>query len=90
VTANEAAGTQCGALVLTMIIADETDAAAMAKWKHYKTGTDHEAIAWRDSQFADDPTSDPLAGSMLTFDDCISGMERFGTRIQPLYGCARS
>ena len=62
VAANEDAGTNCGALVLTMVIADETDAAAMAKWEHYKTGTDHEAIAWRDSQFADDPTSDPLAG----------------------------
>jgi len=125
VIANEAAGTKCGALVLTMVIADETDAAAMAKWEHYKTGTDHEAIAWRDSQFADDPTSDPLAGPnkrrtlgtqglptqgsvligsdasvarmldelasvpgvqgvMLTFDDFITGMERFGTRIQPL------
>ena len=115
----------CGALVLTMIIGDETDAAALVKWEHHKTGTDHEAIAWRDSQFADDPTSDPLAGPnkrrtlgtqglpthgsvligshasvtsmldelasvpgvqgvMLTFDDFISGMEQFGTRIQPL------
>ena len=62
VSANEAAGTTCGALVLTMVIADDTDAAALAKWEHYKTGTDHEAIAWRDAQFADDPTSDPLAG----------------------------
>ena len=60
--ANQDAGTTCGALVLTMVITDETDEAAMAKWDHYKTGTDHEAIAWRDSQFADDLTSDPLAG----------------------------
>jgi pyrimidine oxygenase len=56
-----AAGTQRGALEMTMIIADETDAAAVAKWEHYKTGTDHEGIAWRESQFADNPTSDPLA-----------------------------
>ena len=62
VAANEAARTNCGALVLTMVIADETDDAAMAKWEHYKTGTDREAIAYRDAQFADDPTSDPLAG----------------------------
>ena len=108
-----------------MIIDDETDAAALVKWELYKAGTDHEAIAWRDSQLADDPTSDPLAGPnkrrtlgtqglptqgsvligshapvtsmldelasvpgvqgvMLTFDDFISGMEQFGTRIQPL------
>jgi pyrimidine oxygenase len=62
VEANRAAGKNCGALVLTMIIADETDEAAMAKWEHYKAGTDHEALAWRDSQASDDPSLDPLAG----------------------------
>jgi pyrimidine oxygenase len=62
VKANEAAGKNCGALVLTMIIADETDEAAMAKWEHYKTGTDHEALAWRDGQVSDDPNLDPLSG----------------------------
>jgi pyrimidine oxygenase len=45
-----------------MVIADETDEAAMAKWHHYVAGTDHEAINWRDSQAHDDPTGDPLAG----------------------------
>lgn len=62
VAANKAAGKNCGALVLTMVIADETDEAAMAKWEHYKTGTDHEALAWRDAQASDDPSLDPLAG----------------------------
>ena len=38
--ATQETGRNCGALVLTMIIADETDAAAMAKWEHYKAGTD--------------------------------------------------
>ena len=39
-----------GALLLQMIIADETDAAAIAKWEHYKAGTDlGEALAWRDA-----------------------------------------
>ncbi|WP_428483245.1 pyrimidine utilization protein A [Rhodopila sp.] len=55
-------GRSCGALVSTMVIADETDAAAMAKWEHYKAGTDQEAIGWRDAQAEDDPTRDPLAG----------------------------
>jgi pyrimidine oxygenase len=32
--------------VLMMVIADETDEAARAKWEHYKAGADHEAIAW--------------------------------------------
>src|SRR5260370_6661259 len=29
-------GRDCGALILQMVIADETDAAALAKWEHYK------------------------------------------------------
>ena len=45
-----------------MVIADETDAAAMAKWEHYKAGTDMEALAYRDAQAEDDPSRDPLAG----------------------------
>ena len=55
-------GRSCGALVSTMIIADETDSAAMAKWNHYIAGTDHEAIGWREAQADDDPTRDPMAG----------------------------
>ncbi len=61
VTATAQAGRHCGALILTMIIADETDAAAMAKWEHYKAGTDYEAIAWRDEQAQDDPNKDPFS-----------------------------
>ena len=45
VAATKETGRDCGALVLTMIIADETDEAAMAKWEHYKAGTDYEALA---------------------------------------------
>ncbi|HXC30514.1 MAG TPA: hypothetical protein VNV38_21350 [Stellaceae bacterium] len=44
-----------------MIIADETDEAAMAKWEHYKAGTDVEAIAYRDAQAEDDPSTDPYS-----------------------------
>ncbi|MEJ1976932.1 MAG: pyrimidine utilization protein A [Acetobacteraceae bacterium] len=54
-------GRPCGALVLIMIIADETDEAAMAKWEHYKTGTDYEALAWRDGQASNDPGKDPMS-----------------------------
>jgi pyrimidine oxygenase len=125
VKATQETGRKCGALVLIMIIADETDDAAMAKWEHYKTGVDLEALAYRDAQAQDDPTVDPLAGPnkrrtlgthnlptqggvlvgsyatvarlldelsevpgvqgvMLTFDDFVTGMEQFGTRILPL------
>ena len=33
-----------------MVIADETDAAAQAKWEHYKAGTDLDALAWSRAQ----------------------------------------
>ena len=125
VEATAVSGRRCGALVLTMIIADETDEAAMAKWEHYVAGTDYEALAWRDGQAANDKNADKAAtvgrfaattaqklptsqgiligsfehvaamldemaavpgvqGAMLTFDEFVSGMENFGTRIQPL------
>ena len=125
VKATSETGRACGALVLVTIIADETDEAAMAKWEHYKTGTDYEALAWRDGQATNDPTRDPLsvagrftkstaerlpvshgvligsfahvaamldemgavpgvAGAMMTFDEFVTGIENFGTRIQPL------
>lgn len=121
--ANAVTGRDCQAMLLLMIIADETDEAAMAKWDHYAAGTDHEALAWRDGQAKADtkaeahstvgrmvkpgqgPTSlmrligshatvarlldevaatPGLRGVMLAFDDFRIGMERFGTRIQPL------
>ena len=49
---------KCGALILTMIIADSTDEAAMKKWEHYKAGTDLKALAYRDEQARDDPSQD--------------------------------
>ncbi len=54
VEATARTGRPCGALVLTMIIADETDAAAIAKWEHYKSGTDFEAMYYRDGQAGND------------------------------------
>ena len=36
VDATGKAGRECGALILQMTIADETDAVAMAKWEHYR------------------------------------------------------
>ena len=61
VAATKETGRDCGALVLTMIIADETDAAAEAKWEHYKAGTDVEALAYMREQAQDDPSKDPYA-----------------------------
>ena len=43
--------------VLVMIIADETDDAAYAKWMHYRDGVDEAAVAWLGMQGAADKTS---------------------------------
>ena len=61
VTETERTGRTCGALVLIMIIADETDEAAEAKWELYKEGTDYEALAWRDGQATNDTVKDPFS-----------------------------
>jgi pyrimidine oxygenase len=50
VEASQKTGRDCGALLLFMIIADETDEAAWAKWEHYKAGADLDAIAWMNGQ----------------------------------------
>jgi pyrimidine oxygenase len=39
-------GRDVGNYVLLMVIADETDEAAMAKWKHYNEGADLAAMGW--------------------------------------------
>ncbi|MFN4211605.1 MAG: pyrimidine utilization protein A [Devosia sp.] len=43
-------GRDTGAFQLIMVIADRTDEMAFAKWEHYKTGTDIEALEWQASQ----------------------------------------
>jgi pyrimidine oxygenase len=116
-------GRDVSVFVLVMIIAEETDQAAMAKWEHYKAGADQGAIAWLGEQGAADKTStttnvrqlaDPTSavnlnmgtlvgsyakvatmldqiaqvpgtgGVLLTFDDFLEGVDKFGQRIQPL------
>jgi len=54
-TANS--GRNVTSYVLFMIIADETDEAARAKWEHYKAGTDKAAVAWLEEQSAADKSS---------------------------------
>lgn len=76
--ATAASGRRCGALALMMVIADETDAAAMAKWEHYVAGTDMEALAWRDSQAATDTKAEAhsTAGRMVRSDRVPTNMLR--------------
>ena len=58
VEASARTGRTVGAYALFMVIADETDAAAEAKWEHYKEGKDLEALAWMGIQAAADDKAD--------------------------------
>ena len=52
--ATEKTGRNVSVFVLMMVIADETDEAAMAKWKSYNEGVDIDAISWLIDQGAKD------------------------------------
>ena len=58
VEASAKTGREVGAYALFMVIADETDAAAQAKWEHYKEGKDLEALSWMGVQAAADDKAD--------------------------------
>ncbi|WP_430424922.1 pyrimidine utilization protein A [Phenylobacterium sp.] len=45
-------GRDVASYILFMIIADETDEAAMAKWQLYRDGADQDALAWLTNQAA--------------------------------------
>jgi len=45
-------GRDVAAYILFMIIADETDEAALAKWQLYRDGADQDALAWLTNQAA--------------------------------------
>ncbi|WP_160120885.1 pyrimidine utilization protein A [Rhodovarius lipocyclicus] len=78
IAANEAAGAECKAMLLMMIIADETDEAAMAKWEHYVEGTDLEALSWRDAQAGADVKAEAhsTVGRMVRSDRVPTNMLR--------------
>lgn len=50
-------GRDVGSYVLFMVIADETDDAARAKWERYKDGADDEALSWLTEQSQKDTRS---------------------------------
>jgi pyrimidine oxygenase len=51
-------GRKVGAYALFMVIADETDAAAQAKWESYKAGKDLDALKWLGDQASADDKAD--------------------------------
>ncbi|RKP57799.1 pyrimidine utilization protein A [Pararobbsia silviterrae] len=57
IDATRVTGRQVSTYVLMMVIADETDELARAKWERYKDGVDHEAVQWLGEQAAVDKRS---------------------------------
>lgn len=61
VQAAEKSGRDVGAYVLFMVIADETDEKAEAKWQKYRDGADVDALAWMSDQGSKDTKADAHA-----------------------------
>lgn len=88
--ASQQAGRDVKAYLLLMIIADETDAAAMAKWDHYTDGVDTEALAWAAAQAGADAqaTTASTAGMIRQMGDASKGL--LPTRMGRLIGSYQS
>ncbi|MDJ0390042.1 pyrimidine utilization protein A [Roseomonas sp. E05] len=56
-------GRDVGTYMLYMVIADETDEAAMAKWRHYLAGADTEALAWLGARTGEDTRADATSSA---------------------------
>lgn len=56
--AAEKSGRDVGSMVLFMIVTDETDELAKAKWENYRDGADTEALAWMLDQGSKDTKAD--------------------------------
>jgi pyrimidine oxygenase len=74
---------EIGGLVLLLVVADETDAAAMAKWERYQEGADIEAMEWMGGQSAKDTRASANSTARL-----IGGAvaQRVPTALQTLCG----
>lgn len=61
IAAAEKSGRDVGAYVLFMVIADETNELAEAKWQKYRDGADVDALAWMADQGKKDEKADATA-----------------------------
>ena len=82
-------GRDVGAYVLFMVIADETDDAAMAEWQRYKEAVDIDALAWMAGQA--DADKNAGAGSTARTIKLPEGAVNFnmGTIVGSYATCAR-
>jgi pyrimidine oxygenase len=66
-------GRNVGAYALFMVIADETDQAAQAKWECYKAGKDLDALSWMGAQASADDKAD-VGGTALSMINPVSAV----------------
>jgi pyrimidine oxygenase len=66
-------GRNVGAYALFMVIADETDEAARAKWESYKAGKDLDALSWLGAQASADDRAD-AGGTALSISNPVSAV----------------
>jgi pyrimidine oxygenase len=71
--AREKTGRDVGAYALFMVIADETDAAAQAKWECYKAGKDLDALSWLGAQASNDDKAD-ISGTAQAISNPVSAV----------------
>lgn len=94
-------GRKVGAYALFMVIADETDEAAQAKWESYKAGKDLAALSWLGDQAAADDRatagstaqsiSNPVSAinfNMGTIVGSYASVARMLDQLEPLEGLA--
>ena len=75
------AGRIVGAYALFMIIADETDEAAQAKWELYKAGKDLDALSWMGAQAAADDRADFSSTSKIMVNPASAVNLNMGTLV---------
>jgi pyrimidine oxygenase len=78
----EQSGRVVGALVLLLIVAAETDEAALEKWDLYHQGIDVDALAWMGDQSAKDTVSTNSTASLIG----VATKKRTATTLQTLCG----
>ncbi len=61
-----------------MVIADETDDAARAKWEHYKAGADEEALSWLTEQSQKDTRSGTDTNVRQMAESHFGGKHQYG------------
>jgi pyrimidine oxygenase len=82
-------GRNVGAYMLYMVIADETDEAAMAKWTRYVNGADKEALAWLFGRAADDKDADAASTAKSIANEVSPVNFNMGTIVGSHASCAR-